>query len=405
MRTGKSLYNHIAIATCIAVAILSCQPKDKDAAQGSKDSLSAQSTGFKPNPQRVDEVEVKTLTVGSEAPPFKLPDVSGRFYTLDDFKDAKALVIIFTCNHCPTAQAYEDRIIKFTNDYKDKGVAVVGIMPNSTMGLLPEECGYTDLNDSYEEMQIRYRDKKYNFPYLYDGDTQSVAIAYGPVATPHAYVFDGNRKLAYIGRIDSIEKPGKADAEDIRAAVDAVLSGQPVANPENKTFGCSVKWGWKDEWNKKVENDWRSKPVELEKIKENEIKELVKNKSEKLRLINIWATWCAPCIAEYPDIVELQRWYGARDFEFVSLSADKPANSDKALNFLKKVPSPVKNYLYDGEDNYKLIEAVDPKWNGALPYTLLVEPGGKVVYSYQGPVDLLELRRAIVEHPMMGRYY
>jgi len=75
------------------------------------------------------------------------------------------------------------------------------------------------------------------------------------------------------------------------------------------------------------------------------------------------------------------------------------------LAFLKKVHSPVKNYLYDGEDNYKLIEAVDPKWNGALPYTMLVEPGGKIVYSYQGPVDILELRRAIVEHPLMGRYY
>lgn len=404
MRIRKSLYINIALTSVVTLAMLSCQPKQKEVA-GGKDSTSAESVGFKPNPQHVAEVEVKTLTIGSVAPAFSLPDVSGKFYSLDDFKDAKALVMIFTCNHCPTAQAYEDRIIKFTNDYKDKGVAVVGIMPNSTMGLLPEECGYTDLNDSYEEMQIRYRDKKYNFPYLYDGDTQSVAIAYGPVATPHAYVFDANRKLAYIGRIDSIEKPGKADAEDLRAAVDAVLAGQPVPNPENKTFGCSVKWGWKDEWNKKVENEWRSKAVALEKLKENQIKELVKNKSDKLRLINVWATWCAPCIAEYPDIVELQRWYGARDFEFVSLSADKPANSEKALNFLKKVPSPVKNYLYDGEDNYKLIEAVDPKWNGALPYTLLVEPGGKVVYSYQGPVDLLELRRAIVEHPMMGRYY
>jgi thiol-disulfide isomerase/thioredoxin len=382
-----------------------CQPaKDKDDS-AANDSIPSASTGFKPNPQRVAEVEVKTLAIGSVAPPFNLPDVSGKFYTLDDFKDAKALVIIFTCNHCPTAQAYEDRLINFTKEYKGKGVAVVGIMPNSTMGLLPEECGYTDLNDSYDEMMIRHRDKKYNFPYLYDGDTQSVAIAYGPVATPHAYVFDSDRKLAYIGRIDNIEKPGKANAEDLRSAVDAVLTGKPVANPENKTFGCSVKWGWKDQYTKKVENDWKAKPVAIEKVKEAQIKDIVKNPTQNLRLINLWATWCAPCVAEYPDLVELQRWYGARNFEFVSLSADKPENSDKALAFLKKVHSPVKNFLYDGEDNYKLIEAVDPKWNGALPYTMLVEPGGKIVYSYQGPVDLLELRRAIVEHPLMGRYY
>ena len=406
MKTTLLLNYRTYCLITFVLTILSCQPaKDKETTEEPKDSIPASSTGFKPNPQRVAEVEVKTLAIGAVAPAFRLPDISGKFYTLDDFSSAKVLVMVFTCNHCPTAQAYEDRLIKFTDEYKGKGVSVVAIMPNSTMGLLPEECGYTDLNDSYEEMIIRHRDKKYNFPYLYDGDNQAVAIAYGPVATPHAYVFDAERKLAYIGRIDNIEKPGKANAEDLRAAVDAVLAGKPVANPENKTFGCSVKWGWKDQYTKKVEEKWKAEPVALEKVKESKIKDIVKNPTDKLRLINVWATWCAPCVAEYPDLVELQRWYGARNFEFVSLSADKPENSDKALNFLKKAHSPAKNYLYDGEDNYKLIEAVDPKWNGALPYTLLVEPGGKIVYSYQGPVDLLELRRAIVEHPLMGRYY
>ena len=406
MRTRLPLHHNTYCLIALLVGLAGCQQaKDKETAQGTNDSIPAATTGFKPNPQHVAEVEVKTLSIGTAAPPFRLPDVTGKFYTLDDFKDAKVLVILFTCNHCPTAQAYEDRIIKFTNEYKAKGVALVGIMPNSTMGLLPEECGYTDLNDSYEEMIIRHRDKKYNFPYLYDGDTQSVAIAYGPAATPHAYVFDANRKLAYVGRIDNIEKPGKADAEDLRAAVDALLAGKPVANPENKTFGCSTKWGWKNQYAKKVEEKWNAKPVAIEKVKESQIKDIVKNPTDKLRLINLWATWCAPCVAEYPDLVELQRWYGARNFEFVSLSADKPENVEKALKFLKNAHSPVQNYLFDGEDNYKLIEAVDPKWNGALPYTLLVEPGGKIVYSYQGPVDLLELKRAIVEHPLMGRYY
>src|SRR5690606_6133439 len=170
-------------------------------------------------------------------------------------------------------------------------------------------------------------------------------------------------------------------------------------------FGCSVKWGWKDAWGKKVEEDWKKQPVSITKLDAAGIEELVKNSSDKLRLINVWATWCAPCVAEYPDLVVLQRMYGARDFEFVSISADRPDQEAKALNFLKKVPSPITNYLFDGTDNYQLIEAVDPDWNGALPYTLLVEPGGKKVFAYQGVVDQLALRRAIVEHPMMGRYY
>jgi thiol-disulfide isomerase/thioredoxin len=296
-------------------------------------------------------------------------------------------------------------MISFTNDYKGKSVAMVAIMPNSALGLLPEECGYTDLNDSFEEMKIRYDHKKYNFPYLYDGDNQAVSITYGPYATPHAFVFDKERKLQYNGRIDAIEKPGSANSEDLRAAVDAVLVGKPVETPVNKVFGCTTKWAWKGEYGKQVEEKWNARPSPISKLDDSGLKEFVKNPTDKLRLINVWATWCAPCIIEYPEIVALQRWYGQRNFEFVSLSADNPEHIDRAQKFLDKTHSPVQNFIYDGTDKYKLIEAVDPKWNGALPYTLLVEPGGKVVYSYQGPVDLLELKRAIVEHPLMGRYY
>ena len=364
-----------------------------------------QETAFVPHPQKVVKQHVETLNIGSAAPDFKLPDISGKFYGLNDFKDAKILVILFSCNHCPTAQAYEDRMIQFTKDYSDKGVAVAAIMPNSVYAVLPEECGYTDLNDSYEEMQIRARDKGYNFPYLYDGDDQVVTIKYGPVATPHAYVFDDLRMLRYIGRLDSLEKPGKAHAEDLRAAVDALLAGKEVEHPVHKSFGCSIKWGWKDEWNQHVEKEWNGRPVTLEKLKEAEIKAMVGNDSKKLRLINVWATWCAPCVAEYPSLVTLQRMFGARSFEFVSLSADKPENADKTLEFLQSKHSSIKNYLYDGTDNYKLVEAVDSVWNGALPYTLLVEPGGKIIYRSAGPVDLLELKKAIVENPMIGRYY
>ncbi|MFD2519735.1 TlpA family protein disulfide reductase [Emticicia soli] len=129
------------------------------------------------------------------------------------------------------------------------------------------------------------------------------------------------------------------------------------------------------------------------------------NESDKLRLINVWATWCGPCILEYTDFLELQRMYGARDFEFISLSADKPDKKDKALKFLQSKHSGVKNYIFSGDDTYKLIEALDPNWNGALPYTLLVEPGGKVIYSLQGSIESLKLKKMIVEHPKIGRYF
>lgn len=360
---------------------------------------------FVAKPQDVPKQHTPTLAIGTKAPDFRLPASDGKFYSLKDFAAAKVLVIIFTCTHCPTAQAYEDRMKAIVTDYKSKGVAVVAISPNSPISVLLEELGYTDLNDDYENMAIRAKDKGYNFPYLYDGDTEAASIKYGPVATPHAYVFDAQRILKYNGRLDGIEKPGKANAEDLRAAIDAVLVEKEVATPQTKTFGCSVKWAWNTEYKAKNEKNWESRPVTLEDIDVAGIKKLIANDSDKLRLINVWATWCGPCIMEYPDFLELQRMYGARDFEFVSLSADKPDKKDKALKFLQSKHSGVKNYIFNEEDIYKLIEAMDPKWNGALPYTMLVEPGGKVIYSIQGSIENLKLKKLIVEHPKLGRYF
>ena len=361
---------------------------------------------FKPNPQQVAERPVKTLEIGAQAPDFKLPGVDGKFYSLADFSNAKALVIVFTCNHCPTAQAYEDRIKSVATDYRSKGVSLVAVSPNSPLGLLYEELGYTDLNDDYEAMQQRAKDKQFDFPYLYDGDTQETSLQYGPVATPHAFVFDGQRKLVYQGRLDATEKPGKANAEDLRAALDAVLAGVPVANPVTKSFGCSTKWGWKLEYKDKAEQEWKYKPVALDKIDTAGIRKLVKNEdSGKLRLINVWATWCGPCVMEFPDFLVLQRMYGARDFEFVSISADKPDKAARALLFLQEKHASTRNYIFNSEDKYALIDAVDPQWEGALPYTLLVEPGGKVVWKSMGTFDFFELKKVIVDHEMIGRYF
>jgi peroxiredoxin len=393
----------IGMTLIMAILLVFNACKSKDASV--KVTMDNPSETFKPNPKKSEHQEVRTLTAGETAPSFRLPDITGKFYALDDFRNARVLVIIFTCNHCPTAQAYEERIIKFTGDYKAKGVAVVAIMPNSVYGLLPEECAYSDLDDTYESMIIRAKDKAFNFPYLYDGDDQAVSIKYGPTATPHAFVFDKKRRLAYAGRLDASEKPGSANAEDLRNAVDAVLKGDPVKNAETKSFGCSIKWSWKSDWTDKVNKDWAAKSVSLEKINKKGIAELLKNETQKLRLINVWATWCAPCVIEFPDLVNLQRNYGNRAFEFISISADRPEKFKETLDFLKEKHSPVTNFIFNSDDKYALIEAIDPAWNGALPFTLLVEPGGKVAFTCQGAVDLLELKKTIVENPLLGRYY
>ena len=362
-------------------------------------------TTFQPNPQKLEKQEIKTLSIGEKAPDFNLPDVSGKYYCVNDFNKSDVLVIVFTCNHCPTAQAYEDRIIQFVNDYKAKSVSLVAIMPNSGYSLLLEECGYSDLDDTYESMKIRARDKNYNFPYLYDGDEHTASIKYGPTATPHVFVFNKNRLLTYTGRIDGSEKPGTANAEDLRAAIDATLNGGKVINPVQKVFGCSIKWSWKTDWTDKVNNDWEEKVVNLEVIDKNGVAELIENNSGKLRLINIWATWCGPCVIEFPELIKINRMYHNRDFEFISISSDNIENKDKVLKYLDSQHSAVTNYIFTGKDKYELIEAVDSEWNGSIPYSMLIEPGGNIIYKVSGTVELLQLKRKIVENPLLGRYY
>ncbi|GMQ31430.1 redoxin domain-containing protein [Algoriphagus confluentis] len=394
----------IAILYLSTLVLLTFCTKPNVDNPGSEEKIEAK---FTANPVLVAEKPIAVLQLGDEAPPFRLPDTDGKFHQLEDYSDKEVLVINFTCNHCPTAQAYEDRFIQLVNDYGEKSVAFVAISPNSPIAILPEELGYTDLSDYFEEMKIRAEAKGYNFPYLYDGDTHEFSTAYGPTATPHVFVFDKNRKLTYSGRMDAKEKPGTGNAEDLRLAIDKTLAGEPIPEEAAKTpaFGCSIKWAWKNEYTIKTNEEWQKREVTLEKLSPDGLAQLLKNETDRLLLVNFWATWCGPCIIEYPEFVTIQRMYGARDFQFVSVSMDSPDQEEKALKFLKSKYSALPNYLMDTEDKYEVIHVVGKDWNGSLPITLLIEPGGNVAYRVPGTIDPLELKRAIVDHPMIGRYY
>lgn len=175
------------------------------------------------------------LRGGEAAPDFRdLPGVDGRSYSLDSFRDAKALVVVWHCNHCPYAQAFEGRFVQVAKDYQPKGVGFVAINSNWAQDY-PE--------DSFEKMKERALAHGYPFPYVYDA-TQRVAEAYGAVCTPHVLVFDGGRKLVYQGRFDAQRHDAKkGNAQELRDALDDVLAGRPVRNPETAAFGCGVKWG------------------------------------------------------------------------------------------------------------------------------------------------------------------
>ena len=174
-----------------------------------------------------------TLQLGESAPEFNLPGVDGKSYSLSDFADAKLLVVVFSCNHCPYIIGSEDRMNAFYADYESKGVAMVAIASNETEN---------HPTDSFEHMKERAREKGFQFSYVRD-ESQETARAYGALRTPHYYVFDADRKLRYTGRMDDNPRnPGQETTHELRDAVDALLAGKEPAEPLTNPIGCNVKW-------------------------------------------------------------------------------------------------------------------------------------------------------------------
>lgn len=175
------------------------------------------------------------LPLGTPAPSFELPDaVSGRMYSLDSFKDAPALLVMFICNHCPFVKHVRDELARLGRDYQQRGVAIVAINANDV-------SQYPD--DSPEKMAEEARAAGYSFPYLFD-ESQQVAKAYRAACTPDFFLFDRDRKLVYRGQLDD-SRPGNnipVTGKDLRAALDAVLAGKPVPVDQKPSLGCNIKW-------------------------------------------------------------------------------------------------------------------------------------------------------------------
>ena len=336
------------------------------------------------------------LAIGASAPDFCLPGVDAKTHCLKDYAASKVLVIAFICNHCPTSQLYETRVKQLAEDYKDKSVALVAIQPNNPEAVRLDEMGYTDLGDSFEDMKVRAQFRHFNFPYLYDGETQKISTAYGPSATPHLFVFDQDRKLRYQGRVDNNVRENLVTKRDAREALDALLAGKPVAVAKTPSVGCSTKWMYKTAGRQKEMEEIEKKPVQVNAATQDALKSLRKNSTGKLLLVDFWATWCGPCREELPRFETMYRMYGHRPFDLVTVSINYPDEKPGVMKVLNGEHATSTNYILGSTDIYAQLAAFDPDWNAAVPYTLLIRPDGEIVYKSTGSTDDLKLKRLII---------
>lgn len=353
------------------------------------------------------------LETGAVAPEFKLPGIDGETYTLESFSESQVLVITFTCNHCPDAMAARGRMRQIAEDYGDKGVAFVAINGNNPAGLRPDELSYSPWNDSFEEMTPFAKEAGWQFPYLYDGETQTVTQAYGAQATPHVFVFDEDRKLRYNGRMDDARRSeGPTEESYLRDAIDAILAGSDVDPATTRPFGCSTKWIWKKSEVAADQEGWEKKPVSMAPLDIELAKKIRANAGNNLRLINFWSTTCGPCMAEFPDLVETYRRFQNRQFDLITISMDPEPLAEKAEKFLKKQHAAIAgktlkslneegleelNYRFSGRNPDLLADAIDPEWTGAQPHSVLISPGGELIWRHTGRIDPTELRKQILD--------
>jgi thiol-disulfide isomerase/thioredoxin len=338
----------------------------------------------------------RTLAIGAQAPEFSLPGVDGGVHTLAEYATSPFLVLVATCNHCPAAQLYENRIKKLHQDYSARGVAVVAFNPDHPGAIPLTELRYTDVGDSLADMKSRAAHRAFTFPYLYDGDAQSLADRLGVTALPHVFVFDRRRTLQYEGRIDDNAAASRVKTQDARNALDALLAGQPVPVARTTPSGCAIASRSQSSARQQELVKVEAEPVALEMVGEEKLKALRGNGTGKLLMVNFWATWCGPCVTEFPELEETYRMYRGRGFDFVSVSANDPDDKPLVVAFLQKQHASGVNLQFGTPDTFGLQAAFDPLMPAAVPFTVLIAPNGDIVYQELGELNILKLRRAIL---------
>jgi thiol-disulfide isomerase/thioredoxin len=333
----------------------------------------------------------KPLAAGSLLPEFSLPGTDGVVHKSSDWQQSPVLVVAFLCNHCTQSQVYEARVNQLAEDYGGKGVTVVAIQSSNPMAVTEKDLAWSDVGDSLADMKERATFRKFRFPYLYDGDAGATAQRFGATVAPSVFIFDKERKLRYAGQIDSDPGNGPATVHSASAAIDELLAGKPVTVPFTTAKGCALRLGAAT-----PAEQPDARPVSVTLATTDALTALRHNPTGKLLLVNFYATWCGPCVTEFPDLMATNRMYRDRPFSFTTISSNVPAEKEQVLAFLEKMHATTNNLLYGSDDTYAMQDAFDPDVGSAVPVTVLLSPRGDVLFHEQGEIDLMEIRRAIL---------
>ncbi|HEV2664894.1 MAG TPA: redoxin domain-containing protein [Blastocatellia bacterium] len=318
-------------------------------------------------------------TVGQAAPDFTLADLSGKTHSLKDYR-GKTVVVSFISARCPISNAYKDRIRAIADEYAKRGVAFLGVNSNA--------------DESLEEMRAYAAKNNLDFTILKDKGNV-VADAYAAERTPKVYVIDGEGVLRYQGRIDNSQNPMMVKRGDLREALSELLAGKPISVAETKALGClikrvqdaedaqakaSAKTPAKSTASQNSPNVGTLKPADFAKFKDSA--------RGKVLVLNFWATWCGPCVAEFPELVALDAKYRDKGVKLVGITADEAEDvQPKVIPFIKKHQVKFDIVRQDTDDPAEMMNQITKDWDGVIPATFVYDKQGNLVYSKFGILD------------------
>ena len=330
------------------------------------------------------------LTVGAAAPEFELNDLAGQPHSLKSYR-GKATIVAFISARCPISNLYKDRIKAVADEYTRRGVNFVAI--NSSA------------DETVDEVRAYAEDNKLGFTILKD-EGNVVADAYAAERTPKVYVIDGEGVLRYRGRIDNSQNMRLVKQNDLRVALDELLAGKPVTVADTQAMGCIIK-RTQDLAQSKTAKPAPGKTTQASKpapakpsatatasmpkvapLKPAAFAGMIKASAGKVVVVNFWATWCGPCVAEFPEFVKLDNEYKTKGgVRFVHITADDMTDLKKAVAFLKEQKSNADQFIQDTEDPQEMIDVVFKDWQGVLPATFVYDKTGKMVFHRLGIID------------------
>jgi peroxiredoxin len=320
------------------------------------------------------------LVIGQPAPDFTLTDLGGKTHWLKDYR-GKIVAIAFIATQCPISNDYNDRMRAISEQYARQNVIFLGINSN--------------FNEPPAEIKEHAAKNKLSFPILKD-EGNKVADAYRAARTPEMFVIDAQGVLRYHGRIDNSRDVRRVNRQDLREALNQMMAGAPVSLAEGKAFGCPIKRIQNSNEVKAAEaraKNFEPKIGMIKPVDFNKFKDAAKG---QVLIINFWATWCGPCVAEFPEFVAIDRKYREKGVKMVGISADEIADvTPKVIPFIKEQNAMFDILVQDAEDPQEMIDIVDKNWLGTLPATFVYDKQGNTVYKRYGIIDRDELVGAI----------